>query len=237
MGFSLKKAFGNVGGSGFAGIGTFLNDITGLSSSARQQYLNQKSLDEANRQWQGVMSNSAHQREIADLKAAGLNPILSVTGGSGASTPTGGVGNSTPGGSSGMVLSTAKELFKYFKTEMRNEKLEGDVKDESVKTAPVARKNMKADTELKQATAKKASADAGMQELETQYWKDHPVQFAVNKWLGTVASGVGIAGDLVGGVKNALIGSSAKKAADSKWVDSMSKANARAIKTTKGKRK
>lgn len=64
-----------------------------MLSSAKEmvkfQYDLNKSLADENRNWQERMANSAHQRQIADLKAAGLNPVLSVTGGSGANTPSG----------------------------------------------------------------------------------------------------------------------------------------------------
>lgn len=72
--------------------------------SAEAEKVRKYNADEAkkNRSWQEFMSSSAHQREIEDLKKAGLNPVLSVLGGNGASTTSGATASSqAPSGAMG----------------------------------------------------------------------------------------------------------------------------------------
>ena len=73
--------------------GTALSSAVNVWSQERANKQNQAMAREQ-MQFQERMSNTAHQRQVADLRAAGLNPILSAN--TGASSPPGASG-SAPG--------------------------------------------------------------------------------------------------------------------------------------------
>lgn len=73
----------------FAGIaGAVLGGIGDVAGSAYQSYENKKRSREQ-MAFQERMSSTAHQRQVADMRAAGINPALSGMGGSGASSAAG----------------------------------------------------------------------------------------------------------------------------------------------------
>lgn len=159
-----------------------------------QEMANQANAREAsnNRNFQEYMSGTAHQREVADLRAAGLNPILSAN--SGASTPSGSMATmGNPLDTLAKNISSSGKDYALFK--QAQEKQDSDI---ALNNATKYLANARATTE--QFNARSAAANAESAEMERDVTKSGVkarMQLApANEYLNT-------AGKVIGGVTNA----------------------------------
>lgn len=158
----------------FSSIGGLVNDLTGASSSANSSYKYNAALQNQNWAHQKEAMQNAHQWEVADLKAAGLNPALSA-GGNGASTGGaggGGGGVNAPMGDLGGLLNVLTSFGQLANsTKMTNAQtglLDAQTTAQITNNKYISAKtksailNTMADTSLKKAMTRNSAADTAL---------------------------------------------------------------------------
>ena len=137
-------------------------------SYAGQQAANAANIQMAREQmkFQERMSNTSHQREVEDLRAAGLNPLISATGGAstpaGASATVGNAGDAFAKHIDPMVLLSAEKMM----ADVSKTKAETGVQNATRSNLEEQNKNLQAQNALLQANAAKVLKDMGLTDAQ-----------------------------------------------------------------------
>lgn len=165
---------------GSALISSVLGGIFGLGTQAysakQQDVANKQNLAEAqrNREFQMASYQNQHQWEVADLKKAGLNPILSANSGSGSLS-----------GGMGTVQSTAKDVAQNLGTSLLGSQISlNSAKSKTEKRSQdlmaVTARREAATAKLTEATALRERMQAELDKLSfsaiSKNWKAQAIQ-------------------------------------------------------------
>lgn len=176
-----------------------------------------------NRNWQEYMSNTAHGREVEDLRNAGLNPMLSALG-SGAGTPSGNVASTedlSPGLSKGFETAMAMRSMKT-DLELKDKQIANTeeqtnlTKQNQTKTAFEAMQTQNLNNQIRQQT-KNLELDNRTKKLQNEVLgKSIPSMLKkakaegdyseVNQIMGIIKSGASSASDISDIIKPFKIG-------------------------------
>lgn len=146
-------ASGLVGALGsMVGSGIFSGKNTGRSYN---DMLYDNVMTQAQWKHDEYMANTAHKREVADLRSAGLNPVLSATGGNGA-----------PATSSSVIQSNSSAASVSARQQARNQQLQAglqvfaDVLNAKLKDKELSIASKNADTNLMNAVTQSKQVDS-----------------------------------------------------------------------------
>ncbi|QXP08504.1 MAG: DNA pilot protein [Arizlama microvirus] len=132
-------------------VGAALSAAGGMAANAQNRRAARVQMD-----FQERMSSTAHQRETADLRAAGLNPVLSGTGGMGAASAQGAAAQSQD-----VVSPAVEEGWGIYKKQV-----EGASAKQAISQSRSQTNLLDASAKKAQEDARKAKAEANMAERD-----------------------------------------------------------------------